>query len=248
MAGCGRAARGVRGPACALLLILAAPASETSASTGEEPGSVGGTVTIGPELSGRRVGFNLYSDPSRAAVRAPRPSLTDELANVVVYLEPLGPSTAPLHAPSGAYRIEQRGLSFEPHVLAVPRGATVEFPNGDVVFHNVFSLSKAASFDLGRYPSGASKSVRFDTPGIVKVFCHIHSDMSAIVVVLDQPFFDQPDREGRFSIARVPPGAYRAVAWHERTRPVPREVRVEAGGAVTLDFVIPLEIEAADGG
>jgi hypothetical protein len=105
-----------------------------------------------------------------------------------------------------------------------------------------------ATFDLGRYPSGASRSVRFDTPGIAKVFCHIHSDMSAIIVVLDGAHIARPNREGSFSIAGIPPGNYRAVAWHERTRPAPREVRIDAGGEARLDFVIPLEVEATGGG
>ncbi len=246
MSGSQRAKRGVRRATCALLLWVAA-ASLARATSSEDAGGLAGTVTVGPELSARRVSFSLYADPNRARRAAP-PSLTDEVQNVVVYLEPIAPTTTTPGAPSDASRMEQVALSFSPHVLAVPRGATVEFPNRDVVFHNVFSLSKVASFDLGRYPSGASKSVRFDTPGVVKVFCHIHSDMSAIIVVLDHPYFDQPDRDGRFSIDGIPPGDYRAIPWHERARPVPREVRIEAGRVTTLDFVIPLEVEAPQGG
>src|SRR4029077_6381444 len=116
--------------------------------------------------------------------------------------------------------------TFVPHVLAVPKGTTVDFPNGDAIFHNVFSLSKAAEFDLGRYPRGSSKSVRFDRPGMVKVFCHIHSDMSGVIVVLDTPFSAVPDSQVPSSITGVPPGEYTVVGWHERARPLRKTVRI----------------------
>ena len=149
--------------------------------------------------------------------------------------------SAPRPAPSSALAVRQEGLSFTPHVLPVLKGSTVEFPNADTVFHNVFSLSHASTFDLGRYPRGESKSVRFDAPGLVKVFCHIHSDMSAVVLVLDNPYFVVPDAGGRFRIDGIPPGEYRAVAWHERARRVSQPVRITPGGTATADFQIPLE-------
>jgi len=117
---------------------------------------------------------------------------------------------------------------------------SVEFPNGDPIFHNVFSLSKPASFDLGRYPKGSSRSVRFDKPGMVKVFCHIHSDMSAVIVVLDNPYFATPDRHGRYSIDGLPPGEYTVVGWHERARPLRRTIRIQPGQTAGVDFKIPL--------
>lgn len=149
--------------------------------------------------------------------------------------------SAPRPAPSSALAVRQEGLSFTPHVLPVLKGSTVEFPNADTVFHNVFSLSHVSTFDLGRYPRGESKAVRFDTPGLVKVFCHIHSDMSAVVLVLDNPYFVVPDAAGRFRIEGIPPGEYRAVAWHERARRVSQPVRITPGGTATADFQIPLE-------
>jgi hypothetical protein len=136
--------------------------------------------------------------------------------------------------------IEQRNETFVPHVLPVLRGSTVEFPNKDPVFHNVFSLSSSRSFDLGRYPKGTSKSVRFDRPGTVQVFCHIHSDMSAVVLVLDNPFFTIPAAPGRYTINGVPAGEYRLVAWHERIKPIVRSVRVRAGQTTILDLNVPL--------
>jgi hypothetical protein len=128
-------------------------------------------------------------------------------------------------------------------VLPVLRGSTVRFPNEDPVFHNVFSLSRVRSFDLGRYPKGASKSVRFERAGIVQVFCHIHTDMSAVVLVLENPFFTVPAR-GHYAIEGVPPGDYRVVAWHERIKPLEYRVHVEAGKTAVLDLNIPLPPEA----
>ena len=86
-------------------------------------------------------------------------------------------------------RLDQRGERFVPHIVAIGVGGTVEFPNSDPTFHNVFSLSSAATFDLGRYPMGRSKSAIFAKPGLVKVYCHIHSQMSASILVLDHPYF-----------------------------------------------------------
>jgi plastocyanin len=228
--------------------VLAAACVTASALAGDPaPGSVEGTVTVGPELSARHTRFSLYPDQVQTRRTPARPkSVADELANVVVYLESVPPG-ARLPEARGPYRLEQVDLGFEPHVLAVPKGATVEFPNRDTVFHNVFSLSKVASFDLGRYPSGASRSVKLDTPGVVKVFCHIHSDMSAILLVLDNPFFATPTRDGKFRIEGVPPGEYRVVAWHERAKRNVKIVRVESGASAGLNFLIPLA-ESPDGG
>ena len=173
--------------------------------------------------------------------------MTDELRNVVVYLEHVQDGAAAPARPRVPARMEQEGLSFKPHVLAVVKGTEVEFPNRDMLFHNVFSLSKHASFDLGRFAQNASKSLRFTTPGIVKVFCHIHSDMSGVIVVLDNAFFASPGPDGQFVIDGIPPGEYRVVAWHERARRAAKTIRIEAGKASVLDFEIPLT-EDADGG
>jgi hypothetical protein len=122
-------------------------------------------------------------------------------------------------------------------------GATVDFPNEDDFYHNVFSLSNAAGpngFDLGRYPKGASRSWTFPKPGTVSVFCHIHSDMSAILLVLSNPFFASPDESRHYVIDDVPEGEYTIVGWHERIKPIIRKVRVAAGQTTTMDFNIPL--------
>ena len=153
----------------------------------------------------------------------------------VVYLEA---------APLGAFDqrdaaravMDQRNETFVPHVLAITRGTTVDFPNSDRIYHNVFSLSKTSSFDLGRYAVGRSKSVRFDRPGIVRVFCDIHSHMNAYILVFSHPFFSVTDTGGRYRIDGIPPGAYTVVAWNEGLASEPRTATVSEGGTSELDF------------
>jgi hypothetical protein len=116
----------------------------------------------------------------------------------------------------------------------------VQFPNDDPIYHNVFSLSRAKTFNLGRFPRGESKSVRVTKPGVVKVFCEIHSHMTATIMVFNHPWFAVVGEDGRFELANVPPGPREITAWHERLgdRTVP--VRVEAGRATEADFVLPV--------
>jgi plastocyanin len=237
--------RGRLGVALACLLAVAAGpalAGETdAAATGRAPtGRLQGSVVVGPELSLRKIRFNLYPDPAQSATLPARSTDDQEIKNVVIYFESASSTSASAVPRMERPVMRQEGLTFVPHVLAVPRGTTVDFPNGDAIFHNVFSLSKAAAFDLGRYPRGSSRSVRFDRPGIVKVFCHIHSDMSGVILVLENPLFAVPDAGGHYSIDAVPPGDYTVVGWHERARPLRRTVRVQPGQTSLLNFSIPL--------
>jgi plastocyanin len=160
----------------------------------------------------------------------------------VVYLET---------APRGAFedrgelraRMDQRDETFMPHVLAIQVGTTVEFTNSDRTYHNVFSLSRIRPFDLGRYPTGRSKSIRFDRPGIVRVFCDIHSHMSAFILVFGHRFFDVAGADGRFRIENVPPGTYSVAVWNE-TLPKEASYRVmvpEEGGDVELNVTLARE-------
>jgi len=231
----------------------ATPASHQKGSApargaGQATGGIIGKVVLSPRLTSRQVRFHLYPDAVAADTRHKPPAPPNELRNVVVYVEYAPSATAttaanvsPAATPVPAIR--QEDLTFVPHVLAVTKGTEVEFPNTDPVFHNVFSLSRAESFDLGRYPKGASKRVRFDSSGVVKVFCHIHSDMSAIVVVLDNPFFVSPDVDGSYVIDGLPPGDYKVTGWHERAHPVTLRVHVDAGKRSPADFNIPLTDE-----
>lgn len=198
----------------------------------------------------RRPQFRIYADPGSGLLppAPPRDPIAAELHNVVVYLE--GDSSrlpAPAAHPDRHRRgsIAQRDERFVPHVTAIVQGGTIDFPNEDDVYHNVFSLSTAAAangkgFDLGRYPKGSSKSWTFSRPGTVQVFCHIHSDMSAIVLVLANSFFASPSDDHHFMIDDVPEGDYSIVGWHERIKPIVRRVHVTAGQTTSVDFDIPL--------
>ena len=161
-------------------------------------------------------------DQTEPLVRRPNPAETSEIPpreaaaqrRAVVYFET---------APRGAFEdregiratLDQRNERFVPRVVAITVGSTVDFPNNDRTYHNVFSLSKTKRFDLGRYAAGHSKSVRFDKPGIVRVFCDIHSHMNAFILVFAHRYFSVTDPSGRYEIDGVPPGTYTLSAWFD---------------------------------
>lgn len=176
-------------------------------------GEIRGTIRIVTDVAApMSAGLDPYAGTLNS-VGSPRGPRSNTPRDVVVYLEGAGTSEA-AHAQSSRPELRQINQSFEPHVLGVPVGTTIDFPNGDLVYHNVFSYSKPKKFDLGYYGKGKSKSVRFDKPGIVQVFCDIHSTMSAYVLVVDTPFVTQPDENGEYVIADVPNGSYTVKVWH----------------------------------
>ncbi|MDX9856691.1 MAG: plastocyanin/azurin family copper-binding protein [candidate division Zixibacteria bacterium] len=130
----------------------------------------------------------------------------------VVYLT--GDSLPPVRPVAGG-RMTQKDMMFQPSVMAVTVGSTVEFPNLDPFYHNVFSYSTTRKFDLGRYAQGKSKSVTFDKPGLVKIFCEIHYSMRAYLHVLTTPYFAVSSESGEFRITGVTPGDYRLHVWQE---------------------------------
>jgi plastocyanin len=152
-------------------------------------------------------------------------------SNVVVYLEGVSAQTVERKA-----AIRQKNLQFEPRVSVVVKGTTVDFPNEDKVFHNVFSTSRPARFDLGLYRSGSSKAVQFKREGVVDVFCNIHPDMSSRVLVVPNTSFAATDASGKFRIDGVPPGTYPVVAWHPNGAEVRGQVKVERGKAASVTF------------
>jgi plastocyanin len=145
----------------------------------------------------------------------------------VLWLE--GVAAAPVKA--SKTEVKQEGLEFRPRVLAVASGSTVSFPNGDELYHNVFSYSKAKRFDLGRYPKGQTKEVVFDARGLVDVRCEVHDHMRAYVHVFDHPYFTVAGADGSYKLPPAPPGRYVLVAWKEFFEPVRTPVEVVSGGA-----------------
>ena len=174
---------------------------------------------------------------AKAAKTAAAHSDPPDASDVVVWLEPLDESGKPeriaLETPRDV-QLVQKNKTFTPHVLVVPVGTVVQFPNKDPFFHNVFSLFDGKRFDLGLYEAGTSKPLRFDRAGVSFLFCNIHPEMSAVVIALETPYFAKSDRGGNLSIAGVPDGRYLEHVWYERSAPedlklLARTVSIAAG-------------------
>ena len=154
-----------------------------------------------------------------------------DVAEAVVWVE--GPRVKP---PPSTAVIAMKGKAFTPRVAVVPVGGTVEFPNQDAIFHNVFSVSGENRFDLDLYKKPKSGAWTFRTPGLVRVFCNIHPQMSAYVLVRDNPFWARVGRDGRFVIEGVPAGTWTVKAWHERGGEASRPATVPEEGSLDLDL------------
>jgi len=147
---------------------------------------------------------------------------TMNASEIVVWLKPLEPSAktdAGDSSAQGKFQLVQHNKTFQPHVLVVPVGSVVDFPNHDPFFHNVFSLFDGKRFDLGLYEAGATNSVRFDRLGVSFLFCNIHPEMSAVVVAVDTPYYGLSDRKGNLTVQDVPDGRYELHVWYERSLP-----------------------------
>ena len=153
-------------------------------------------------------------------------------ATAVVYAEPVD-AAAPRRP--GRFALRQKNKTFQPSVLAIPSGSTVEFPNEDAIFHNVFSLSGPQPFDLGLYRGGASRSSTFTSPAAYRVFCNIHPQMTALIVVVPTPFVTLADAAGRYSLD-LPPGRYRLTALSDRAAAVTAEVNSLAGAVTASEL------------
>jgi hypothetical protein len=136
--------------------------------------------------------------------------------------------------------MQQENGAFGPDLIVLPAGSSVAFPNMDPIFYNVFSLSRAKSFDLGNYSKGQMRTVTFLKPGIVLVNCRLHTSMSAVVVVIPNRFYASPDGKGRFEIPDVPAGRYTVTAWHKTAGFLRKKVGVADGGPTNVDFLVPL--------
>lgn len=212
-------------------VAIAGIASAASSSAGDPPGTIEGRV---------RVRLRFGATPARPTTRSlgtPEARGAPDRSTTVVYLK-VAPRGAFEPPPTRRARMDQKNETFVPYVLAITEGSTVDFPNDDDIYHNVFSLSSTKKFDLGRYAAGHSKSVRFDRPGVVRVFCEIHSHMTAFILVFAHRFFDTTDDSGHFRIEGVPPGTYELAAWTDGEVRASRTVTVPAGATVEADFVI----------
>ncbi len=201
-------------------------------------GAIVGTVRAEGKAEAGGSGLSGKYD-SRKFKFAERVSYND-LEDFVVYIDekpatPAAPPSKPLQV------ITQRDAMFHPHVLPVLAGTTVEWPNKDEIYHNVFSMSETKPFDLGLYRDPEVKKVTFDAPGKVDVFCSIHSKMSCIILVLQNPWFASVDKNGRYRIENVPAGTYKLRAWHERMPPEIQQVTVPETGEARIDFVLGIK-------
>jgi hypothetical protein len=200
------------------LMTLAASAALTLTLTAADPGE----THAEPAATGTVAGaVAIFKDGDPKADRS----------GVTVYLEKV-PSPPP--PPGPTRQIRQNYQTFSPGVMVIVKGTTVDFPNDDKVFHNVFSVSKTARFDLGLYKSGETKSVTFHEAGVVDVYCNIHPQMVAKIKVLDNAFYAVTGADGSFRIKNVPAGTYPIVAWQAFGAEFRGEVTVTAGGTATV--------------
>lgn len=159
-----------------------------------------------------------------------------KLKNAVVYIGKIGGKS--FLPPKKPVVLNQIGLTFVPHILPVIVGTTVNFPNEDVVLHNVFSPGYIYKFNLGTYPQGIIKKRKFDKPGIVLLLCNIHLEMSAFIVIVETPYFSVTDQNGDYEIKHVPSGKYKLAVWHEEMKPQIKEIEVPNNRIITINFLM----------
>ena len=193
--------------------------------------SVTASVSVYQRGTAVKLGKDVEQDP-----------IAYERSRVVIYLEgPVPPVQNP--DPPATQQIKQLDRRFVPDMVVVPVGSTVSFPNMDPIFHNIYSLSKPKSFDLGSYDKGETRKVAFPKPGIIEIYCHLHPNMAATVFVVPNRWYARPDSNGQYRISDVPPGQYTVVAWHRSAGFFRKTVFIEDGHDVAADFFIPLDVD-----
>ena len=221
-----------------VIFVLAASAASAASLAAQD---IHGTILITRRLTHRSVTAPVPIYQRGPTVQLAHSTDDDPLAfersHVVIYLE--GPAS-PASASKNPYVLQQQDRQFLPDLLVVPAGAAVSFPNHDPIFHNVFSLSGPKSFDLGSYDQGDSRTVTFPKPGIVFVYCHLHTNMTATILVAPNRFYAQSGRDGHFDIRGVPPGRYTVVAWHKAVGSFRQPLTIEPGKDATITFNLPL--------
>ena len=212
---------------------------------------VRGIITIQRKLTPRNVtpAAGLYQRGSPVALESDtrENALDYERSHVVVYLEGGSASVIaePVPAEPMTTEMEQQNRRFSPDLVVIPAGASVSFPNFDPIFHNVFSLSKVKSFDLGNYSKGQTRMVTFPKPGIVAVYCHLHPNMTGTIIVTPNQWGVRADAKGQYELANVPPGKYTVVAWHKTGGTFRKTIEVTAGHDAEANFFVPLAELAA---
>lgn len=208
--------------------------------------NIRGAITIERKLTRHNVTASAGMYQRGVAVELGADAEADPIAfersHVVVYIE-----GGPKSSASGVVKasIEQRDRRFVPDLVVIPAGSAVSFPNFDPIFHNVFSLSKAKSFDLGNYPKGQTRMVTFAAPGVVAVYCHLHSNMVATIVVAPNRWAVRADGNGVFALKDVPAGSYTVVAWHKTAGTFRKTVTIGEQGDAEVSFTLPY-VEPAD--
>ena len=208
--------------------------------------AITGTILIKKKLTKPNVTPSVPVYQRGIAVRLGKDADQDPIAyersRVVIYLE--GPVSIDQNAAdSPAPQVQQLDRRFMPDLVVIPVGSSVVFPNMDPIFHNIYSLSKPKSFDLGNYDKGQTRKVTFPKPGIVDIYCHLHPNMQATVVVTPNRWFARPARNGQYRIANVTPGQYTLVAWHKTAGFFRKSIVVEDAHDSTADFFIPIDID-----
>ena len=207
-----------------------------------------GTIVIQRRLTRRNVTASAGMYQRGVAVELGADGEDDALAfersHVAIYIEGATDAAAPGVVKAS---IEQRDRRFAPDLVVIPAGSAISFPNFDPIFHNVFSLSKVKSFDLGNYPDGQSRTVTFPSPGLVAVYCHLHSNMSATIVVAPNRWATKADGKGGFMLADVPAGTYSVVAWHKTAGTFRKTIVIgekhDADVSFTLPYVVTKDSE-----
>lgn len=175
-----------------------------------------------------------------AAVRQPaEDNKSNNFDGIAIWLESRTPSPRTASVAPVTAVMEQQDRHFVPGLLILPVGSVVNFPNQDPIFHNIFSLSKTQTFDLGYYPKGKSRTVTFSHPGIVQVYCHVHPNMYGVIVVTSSPWFGKPESNGSFSWTDVPAGSYRLMIWQRFAGLFHRDLTVPESGSVAVRIAIP---------
>lgn len=220
------------GPAARLLLACAI-------CVALQAGDIEGEVIIKRKLTRRTVtaAAGVYQ---RGPAVAPAPAVEEdplafERTRVVVYVD------APLPSQPVSATVEQVNRRFVPDLVVVSEGSTVSFPNRDTIFHNVFSLSKVKTFDLGSYPKDQTRSIMLPAPGVTFVNCHLHPNMSAVIVVTPNGYYTRPDASGHFRLPGVPDGRYSVVAWHKAAGFFRQMVEVDSHRPAPVSFLIPFD-------